>query len=69
MSKAVSSTLTKVGASVCYGFGLLSDASISPISVLTFGLLALAGNFIGGIGLVSLSHVAQAKAAERGSGD
>lgn len=47
------------------GFGLASTANVQLFHVAEVGLIALAGNLIGGVGLVTLSHVAQAKAAER----
>ncbi len=49
------------------GFGLLSTANVEPSHVAEVGLIALAGNLVGGVGLVTLSHVAQDKAAERNS--
>ena len=46
------------------GFGLLSGASISAVDAVEVGAIALCGNLLGGLGLVVLSHAAQAKAAE-----
>lgn len=51
------------------GFGLASTANVTALHALEAGLIATAGNIIGGVGLVTLSHAAQAKAAERRSGD
>ncbi len=50
------------------GFGLASTANVTLVEAAEVGLAALAGNLLGGAGLVTLSHVAQAKAAERRSG-
>lgn len=49
------------------GFGLVAGAELTAAQVAEVGLVAILGNFIGGVGLVSLSHAAQAKAAERRS--
>jgi formate/nitrite transporter FocA (FNT family) len=49
------------------GFGLSNAAAISPLHLAEAGAIAIVGNLIGGVGLVSLSHAAQAKAAERHS--
>lgn len=46
------------------GFGLLSGANITAVDTLLVGGIALCGNFAGGVGLVALTHAAQAKAAE-----
>lgn len=47
------------------GFGLVLGASIQPVAVaMTFGITIL-GNLLGGIGLVTLSHAAQAQDARR----
>ncbi len=51
------------------GFGLAFDAAITPAHALEVGAIAIVGNLIGGVGLVTLSHAAQAKAAERHSQD
>ena len=52
------------------GFGLASTANVSWFHTAEVGLIAIVGNLIGGVGLVALSHAAQAKAAERsGNGD
>ena len=45
-------------------FGLFSHADITLLETLQVGLVAIVGNLIGGVGLVTLSHTAQAKAAE-----
>jgi formate/nitrite transporter FocA (FNT family) len=49
------------------GFGLASDAAVSPRHAVEVGAIATLGNLIGGVGLVTLSHSAQAKAAESNS--
>jgi formate-nitrite transporter family protein len=49
------------------GFGLASSANVTVVQAIEVGLIATVGNLIGGVGLVTLSHVAQAKAAERHS--
>lgn len=51
------------------GFGLASTANVSVVHIVEVGLIALAGNLIGGVGLVTLSHAAQAQAAEKTSKD
>lgn len=48
-------------------FGLASTASVTLTDAAKIGLIALAGNLDGGVGLLTLSHVAQAKAGERRS--
>ena len=50
------------------GFGLASGANVTLLHAAEVGLIAAAGNLIGGVGLVTLSHAAQAQAAERRSG-
>lgn len=45
-------------------FGILFDAPIAFTDMLRVMSIATAGNFVGGVGLVTLSHVAQAKGAE-----
>ncbi len=47
------------------GFGLSQEAAITPLHVAEVAVIAIVGNIIGGVGLVTLSHAAQAKAAER----
>lgn len=47
------------------GFGLVEGADVTAAHAAEVGLIAILGNLIGGVGLVSLSHAAQAKAAER----
>ena len=49
------------------GFGISYDAAITPLHIAEVGAVAILGNIIGGVGLVTLSHAAQAKAAERNS--
>ena len=49
------------------GFGVASTANVSILHIAEVGLIALVGNVIGGVGLVTLSHAAQAKSAERHS--
>ena len=51
------------------GFGLAYQASITFLHVAEVGAIAIIGNIIGGVGLVTLSHAAQAKASERNSND
>jgi formate/nitrite transporter FocA (FNT family) len=50
------------------GFGLASTANVTLLHAAEVGLIATVGNLIGGVGLVTLAHAAQAKAAERRSG-
>ena len=50
------------------GFGLASSANVTLLHAAEVGLIATAGNLVGGVGLVTLSHAAQAKAAQRRSG-
>lgn len=50
------------------GFGLTGEAEVSWLHAAAIGAVALLGNLIGGVGLVTLSHAAQAKAAERKQG-
>lgn len=47
------------------GFGLVGGAAVTAAQAVEVGLIAIVGNLIGGVGLVSLSHAAQAKASER----
>jgi formate-nitrite transporter family protein len=47
------------------GFGLASGADVTLLHAFKVGLIATIGNLVGGVGLVTLSHAAQAKAAER----
>lgn len=47
------------------GFGLRAG-EIVAIDLVEVGALTVLGNLIGGVGLVALSHAAQAKGAERG---
>lgn len=49
------------------GFGLASSAEVTLLHAAEVGLIAAAGNLIGGVGLVTLSHAAQAEASERRS--
>jgi formate-nitrite transporter family protein len=49
------------------GSGLSYHAAITPLHVVEVGAIAIVGNIIGGVGLVTLSHAAQAKAAEANS--
>lgn len=46
------------------GFGVASDANVTALHILEVGLIALLGNLLGGVGLVTLSHAAQARAAQ-----
>lgn len=45
-------------------FGILFDASVGYGTLFTIMGIATAGNLVGGVGLVALSHVAQARGAE-----
>jgi hypothetical protein len=45
-------------------FGLVLGADLSVLHIIRVGGVALAGNLIGGIGLVTLSHAAQALGEE-----
>lgn len=51
-------------------FGVLFGATRDAGGIATVGAITLAGNLVGGVGLVTLSHVAQARGAResRGSG-
>lgn len=51
------------------GFGLAAGAEVTAAQAAQVGLIAIIGNLIGGVGLVSLSHAAQAKAGERRGSD
>jgi formate/nitrite transporter FocA (FNT family) len=46
--------------------GLLFGASVNATQVLEVAAIALFGNLLGGVGLVTLSHAAQAKGSGRG---
>lgn len=46
-------------------FGLVIGADLSALHILKVGAISLAGNVIGGIGLVTLSHAAQAMGEEQ----
>ena len=50
------------------GFGLASTANVTLLHAVEVGVIATVGNLIGGVGLVTLSHAAQAKTAQRRSG-
>ncbi|MFW6330218.1 MAG: formate/nitrite transporter family protein [Gemmatimonadota bacterium] len=51
-------------------FGVLFGASLDAAAIATVAALDLAGNVVGGVGLVALSHVAQARGArESDDGD
>lgn len=47
------------------GFGLAGEANVGWHDAAKAGFFALLGNLVGGVGLVTLSHAAQAKSAER----
>ena len=49
--------------------GLFLDAQVSVADLVRVSLIATAGNLVGGVGLVTLSHAAQAKGAEHSDGD
>lgn len=49
-------------------FGLLFGASIGPGTLAQTAVVATAGNLVGGLGLVTLTHVAQAKGASESDG-
>ena len=46
------------------GFGMMFGASVGAFHMAEVGAIAVAGNLIGGVGLVTLSHAAQAKGAD-----
>jgi formate/nitrite transporter FocA (FNT family) len=49
-------------------FGVLEGAPIGVGTVATIGVVVTAGNFVGGLGLVATTHVAQAVGAEDSDG-
>lgn len=50
-------------------FGLAVGAELTVLQPIRVGAIALAGNLVGGIGLVTLSHAAQAMGEERDRSD
>ncbi|MFW6317111.1 MAG: formate/nitrite transporter family protein [Halorubrum sp.] len=48
-------------------FGMLSGVPLGFVTLATVGLVATAGNLVGGIGLVATTHVAQAMGARESS--
>jgi len=50
------------------GFGIVFGASVGLTELVELLGVAIAGNLVGGIGLVTLTHVAQAKGGEKSSG-
>lgn len=49
-------------------FGILSGAAVSSGALIEIIIIVTLGNFVGGLGLVTLTHIAQARGAKESNG-